>query len=72
MLAEILAAEGFPATAAAIADAIDRQITVEAPLTGVDYEAIFETLNRTCPSTLYRLHRALREDQAYLRRVTGG
>jgi hypothetical protein len=72
LLSEILAGEGFPDTAARIADAIERQITVEAPLTGADYGAILETLNRTCPPTLYKLHRVLLEDQRYARRVTGG
>jgi hypothetical protein len=72
LLSEILASEGFPDTAARIADAIDRQITVEAPLTGADYGAILEALNRTCPPTLYQLRRVLLEDQRYIRRVTGG
>jgi hypothetical protein len=71
LLSDILEAEGHPGTAAAITGAIAQRATVEAPLTGADYQAILETLDRSCPSTLYRLHRALREDQRYMRRVTG-
>jgi hypothetical protein len=72
LLAEVLEAQGFPATAARIADAIERRITVEAPLTGGDYQAILDTLDRSCPPTLYGLHRVLLEDRRYVRRVTGG
>jgi hypothetical protein len=72
LLSELLAAEGHPDTAATVAGAIDLQVTVEAPLTGADYAAILETLDRNCPATLYTLLRALREDQRYVRRVTGG
>jgi len=72
LLADVLEAQGFTATARTIADAIERRISVEAPLTAGDYGAILETLDRSCPPTLYVLHRALREDQRYLRRVTGG
>lgn len=72
LLSEIMRGEGFPATAAKITEAIERQVTTEAPLTAADYQAILETLNRSCPATLYRLHRELLEDQRYIRRVTGG
>jgi hypothetical protein len=72
LLAEMLEGDGFPDTAARIVDGIERKITVEAPLTGADYGAIVETLNRTCPPTLYRLHRVLLEDERYIRKVTGG
>ena len=71
LLSEVLAAEGFPGTAARIGEAIERQVTVEAPLTPADYAAILEALNRNCPSTLYPLHRVLLEDEQYVRRVTG-
>lgn len=71
LLAEILEGAGFSDTSARIADAITLQVTVEAPLTTADYEAILEVLNRNCPPTLYRLHRELLEDERYIRRVTG-
>lgn len=71
LLSEILAGEGFPDTAARIAEAIERQVTVEAPLTPADYAAILDVLNRNCPSTLHPLYRVLLEDERYVRRVTG-
>ena len=71
LLAEILRAEGFPVTADKVADAIERQITVEAPLTLEDHGAILEALTRDCPSTLNRLRRRLDEERRYVRRVTG-
>ncbi len=72
VLSQSLEGAGFPETASRIARAIEMRVTVEAPLTPSDYEAILETLNRSCPSTLHRLHRSLLEDQRYIRRVTGG
>jgi hypothetical protein len=72
LLSEVVEGEGHPATAAKIADAIERHVTTEAPLVAADYEAILDTLNRNCPATLHRLHRELLEDQRYIRRVTGG
>jgi hypothetical protein len=72
LLGQMLESDGFPDTATRIVDGIERQITVEAPLTGADYGAILETLNRTCPPTLYRLRRVLLEDERYIRKVTGG
>lgn len=72
LLSELLAGEGFPATAAKITDSIERRITTEAPLVAADYAAILEALNRTCPASLYGLRRELLEDQRYVRRVTGG
>jgi hypothetical protein len=72
LLTEILRAEGFPSTADKVADAIERQISVEAPLTLEDHAAILESLRRNCPSTLNRLRQRLEEEQRYLRRVTGG
>ena len=71
LLSDVLERDGHPDTAAKIADAIRLQVTVEAPLTTADYEAILEVLNRNCPPTLYRLHRELLEDERYIRRVTG-
>lgn len=59
LLAETLEREGYPETAGRIADAIDMQVTVEAPLTGADYQAIADALDRDCPATLYRLRTEL-------------
>jgi hypothetical protein len=72
LLAQTLEAEGYPDTAGKIADAIKRQITVEAPLTLADYEAIAAALERNCPAPLYRLRTELLEEQRRLRRITGG
>jgi hypothetical protein len=58
-------------TADKIADAIERQVTIEAPLTLDDHQAILEALGRNCPSTLYRLRQRLDEERRYARRVTG-
>ena len=65
LLSEILEREGYPVTAGKIADAITRRVTVEAPLTGADYEAIAEALDRNCPATLYRLRTELLEQQRW-------
>jgi hypothetical protein len=72
LLAEILGVEGFATTSKKITEAIELQVTTEAPLTPADYEAILEALDRNCPSTLYDLHRRLREERRRIRYVTGG
>lgn len=72
LLSEVLEGQGFHDTAFKIADAIERQITTEAPLTIADHEAILEALGRHCPSTLERLLRELLEEQRRIRRITGG
>jgi hypothetical protein len=72
LLSDVLRAEGFPETADRIVDAIDRRVTVEAPLTLEDHQAILEALSRECPTTLYRLRQRLLEEQRYVRRATGG
>ncbi len=72
LLSEILESEGYPETAGKVADGIQRQITVEAPLTLADYEAIAAALSRNCPAPLYRLRTELLEQQRRLRRITGG
>ena len=72
LLSEILEGEGYPETAGKIADTIERKITVEAPLTLEDYEAISTALGHTCPAPLYRLRTELLEQQRRLRRITGG
>lgn len=72
LLAETLGSEGYSQTGAKIADAIERRITVEAPLTLEDYEAIAAALSRNCPPPLYRLRTELLKDLQRLRRVTGG
>ena len=71
LLAEILDAEGHPHTAVKIRDAIALQVTVEAPLTLDDYDAIIEALGHQCPTTLTRLRRELLEEQRRIRRITG-
>ena len=72
LLSEILESEGYPETAGKIADAIKRQITVEAPLILEDYEAISAVLAQDCPAPLYRLQTELLEELRRLRRITGG
>ena len=72
LLSETLESEGYPQTGAKIADAIERRITTEAPLTLDDYEAIATALSRNCPAPLYRLRTELLKDLQRLRRVTGG
>ncbi len=71
LLSEILESEGYPETAGKIADAIKRQITIEAPLTLADYDAISRVLGHNCPAPLYRLRTELLEQQRRLRRITG-
>jgi hypothetical protein len=70
LLAELLAEE-HPVTAERIAVTIERRVTTEAPLAAADYEAILETLNRSCPATLHRLHRRLLDEERRSRFVTG-
>jgi hypothetical protein len=72
LLSEILESEGYSETAGKIADAIERQITIEAPLTLEDYEAISAVLAHNCPAPLYRLRTELLEELRRLRRITGG
>jgi len=69
LLSEILDDRGQPATATRIRDAIERRVTVEAPLTVSDHEAILEALEGDCPSTLYRLRRELLEERNLRRRA---
>jgi hypothetical protein len=72
LLSELLASKGYPETAAKIADAIERQWTLEAPLTLADHEAIIDALSQDCPTTLHRLRTELLEEQRRVRRITGG
>ena len=72
LLSEILESGGYPETAGKIADAIKQRITVEAPLTLDDYEAISTVLTGNCPAPLYRLHTELLAQQRRMRRITGG
>jgi len=72
LLSELLDSRGYPETAAKIADAIERQWTLEAPLTLADHEAIIEALAENCPTTLHRLRTELLEEQRRIRRITGG
>jgi len=71
LLAEILEREGFPETGTKIVDAIEQQITVEAPLTIADHDAILEALGRNCTPTLLRLRERLLDERRYIRRITG-
>ena len=71
LLSQILDSNGYPGTAAKIADAIGRQWTLEAPLTLADHNAIIEALAEDCPTTLHRLRAALLEERRRLRRITG-
>ena len=72
LLVGILEGAGFPETAARIADAIERRITTEAPLTLADHEAIVKALAPACPPTLLRLQQELLEELRRVRRITGG
>lgn len=72
LLSELLEGEGYPETADKVADAIKQRVTVEAPLTLADYEAISTALGRNCPAQLYRLRTELQEQLRRQRRITGG
>ena len=72
LLSEILERDGYPETAGKIADTIERRITIEAPLTLEDYEAISAVLAHDCPASLFRLRTELLEELLRLRRITGG
>ena len=72
LLSEILESAGYPETAGKITDATERKITLEAPLTLADHEAIIQALGHSCPATLYRLRTELLEQQRRRRRITGG
>ena len=71
LLAEILQREGFPDTAAKVADGIARKVTTELPLVMADHDAIRQALAQNCPSTMGRLRQALLREQNYVRRVAG-
>jgi hypothetical protein len=70
LLVDVLAREGFDDTAARLAQAIDLQVTTEAPLTAADYEAVRAALQSDCPAGLRRLYTELDKDQR-LRRGFG-
>jgi hypothetical protein len=72
LLVEILARDGFDGTAARLAQAIDLQVTTEAPLTVADYEAVRAALQGDCPAGLRRLHAELDKDQRLRRGFAGG
>jgi hypothetical protein len=69
LLTQILEEGGFPDTAGKVAQAIELQVTTEAPLTAADHEAILVALGRRCPPELGRLRRELLEEQRRLRRL---
>jgi len=72
LLARILDDAGFAETAGKISQAIELQVTTEAPLTLADHEAILSALGDRCPPELARLRRELLEDQRRARRPWGG
>jgi hypothetical protein len=72
LLAEILARDGFDGAAARLAQAIDLQVTTEAPLTAADYEAVRAALQGDCPAGLRRLRTELDKDQRLRRGFAGG
>jgi hypothetical protein len=72
LLVEILARNGFDGTAARLAQAIDLQVTTEAPLTAADYEAVRAALQGDCPAGLRRLQTELDRDQRLRRGFAGG
>jgi hypothetical protein len=71
LLAEIVRDAGFADTAARLEQAIELRVTVEAPLTWADHEAILVALGDECPSSLSRLRRELLDEQRRARRLQG-
>jgi hypothetical protein len=67
LLVDRLEDAGFGSTAAKIAEAIELQVTTEAPLTTADHEAILIALGSNCPASLSRLRRELLEERRRLR-----
>jgi len=67
LLVDLLEDAGFGSTAAKIAEAIELQVTTEAPLTTADHEAILIALGSDCPAGLSRLRRELLEERRRLR-----
>ena len=67
LLAQILDEAGFAETAGKISQAIQLQVTTEAPLTLEDHEAILLALGGRCPPELGRLRRELLDEQRQLR-----
>ena len=63
LLVDIREGAGFEATAARIAQAIELQVTTEAPLTADDHDAALAALEGNCPAGLYRLHRELEKER---------
>jgi hypothetical protein len=67
LLPQILYEAGYADTAGKISQAIELQVTTEAPLTLEDHEAILVALGDRCPPELGRLRRELLEEQRRLR-----
>jgi hypothetical protein len=63
LLADLVESAGFSDTALALRGAIGGQVTVEAPLTVADREAILAALGESCPPPLTRLRRALADER---------
>ena len=68
LLVQIVEDAGFDDTAAKIAQAIELNVTTEAPLTTDDHEAILVALGGNCNASLSRLRRELLAEQRRLRR----
>ena len=69
LLVGLLQDAGFDETAARIAQALELQVTTEAPLTMADYDAILVALGDSCPASLARLRRELLEVERRARRT---
>ncbi len=67
VLVEILQGAGSDDTSSKIANAIELQVTTEAPLTIADHDAIVSALGGYCPASLGRLRRILLEEQRHRR-----
>jgi hypothetical protein len=72
LLVDVLAREGFDDTAAKLAQAVDLQVTTEAPLTVADHEAVLSALQGDCPTGLYRLRTELDKDHRLRHGLGGG
>ncbi len=63
LLTQVLEEAGFADTAGKVSQAIELQVTTEAPLTAADHEVILVALGRRCPPELARLRRELLDEQ---------
>ena len=72
LLVGIVERAGFDDTAGKLAQAVDLQVTTEAPLTIDDHETVLAALRAECPSGLYRLRTELDKDHRLRRGVRRG